>query len=409
MAREAEPRYHPKRKRWYGRVGEMGPDGKRRQVYAPAEVVSKADAWAWFKAATEARPARVSAVRLTLAGLCESYLAWAEREVGAGRLSRQAYTNKALHLSKFAGFRVGSGPDLGGKVAAEVGVEDLVAFVRALQGAQYSPHYIHDIVATIQAALNWGARPVADREPVRLLPGGNPLAGYRTDVVVERQDRYVEASDIRAFLRWAWADSRRLSPIRRRFARLFVLLLRFLRETGCRPGEAVAARWDRIDWSAGVLVVPEWKNKKKTGRDRSIYLTPAVVRILRSIERLPGRHPEFVFTHLRGKGSAARGGDPLHGEPWKTTAALGYRLRKLRGAAVAAGVPVATRGARRLTAYLLRHTYGADAKMLGLGDHEAAELMGTSPEVFRETYGRVQTGHARRKAEELAARRRSGA
>lgn len=411
MGRPAEPRFHPTRKRWYARCGERGPDGKRRQVYAPETVVTKAEAWAWLREA-EAQQGKAKAVdaRLTVATLLESYLAWAELEAGAGRMARATYAVKALHLSRFAEYAPPAlGHALADKTAADLGVEELQGFVRSLQGAGYSPHYIHDIIASVQAALNWAARPIAERVPARLLPGGNPFAGYKTDVVIERTDRYVEAGDIEAFLEWAWKDARRLSRVRRRFAKVFVLMLRFLRETGCRPGEAAAARWERVDWAKATLTVPEWKNKKKTGRDRLIHLTAPVLRILRVLHRLKGRHPEFVFTHLRGKGSVARGGNPLHGEPWGSVAAMGYRLRKLRDAAAKAGVPVATRGARRLTAYLLRHTYGADAKMAGLGDHEAAELMGTSAEVFRETYGRVQVDHARKVAEDLAARRRPGA
>lgn len=75
----------------------------------------------------------------------------------------------------------------------------------------------------------------------------------------------------------------------------FGLVLRFLRETGCRPGEAARLEWDFI--YAGQIRWGEHKTKSKTLRPRVVPVTKEVRRILAETKRSSGR----VFLTKYGK------------------------------------------------------------------------------------------------------------
>lgn len=75
--------------------------------------------------------------------------------------------------------------------------------------------------------------------------------------------------------------------------------LLFLRETGCRAGEAKYLTWKDIDFDAGVALIrpkPGWK--PKSGDQRKVPLTPRV-RVL--LARLPRRGPWVFTAPVRGQ------------------------------------------------------------------------------------------------------------
>lgn len=111
--------------------------------------------------------------------------------------------------------------------------------------------------------------------------------------------------------------------------------------TGCRKGEWLGARWDWIDWSRGVLALPD----AKTGA-RDVYLPAEAIEILRDLPR------SSVFV-LPG-----RTGGPIGGlqKIWE-------RLRK------AAGLD----GVRL---HDLRHTVGSLSDRAGLTQRQIADLLG---------------------------------
>ena len=185
-------------------------------------------------------------------------------------------------------------------------------------------------------------------------------------------------------------------------------MLWFQRLTGCRPGEACALRWDHWDRAAGKLTLAEHKTARKVLKPRVIYVTAPVARLLRAVERLPGRHEEYVFTHERKRGEIQRGHLSLEaGEPWPNGSSASARVRSLRDAAIAAGVEgVEGVGPRKLVAYLNRHGYISDAISAGLTHEQAANLVGNSAQVVAETYSHAIEQADARRAEELARRDR---
>jgi len=62
-------------------------------------------------------------------------------------------------------------------------------------------------------------------------------------------------------------------------------IFEFIIETGCRPGEARRLTWEMVDIEGGVCKFARKQHKtgKKTGRSRTIYLTPAAIALLRDV------------------------------------------------------------------------------------------------------------------------------
>lgn len=174
-------------------------------------------------------------------------------------------------------------------------------------------------------------------------------------------------------------------------------------------------RWDQVRWAAKTtaaghtfakVVLEEHKTAEATGKPRVIYLTPALTRALRRLSLEPDRHPVYVFTHERG---TRGGGDtPAEwGDPWNSVA-LARKVREVRRAAIADGVPLEDEGANRLVNYRWRHTAISTLLMMGEDVATVAELTGTSPDMIRIHYGHLLDGHLAAAAERLSRGRRPG-
>lgn len=384
----------------------------------------------------------------TVYWLCQSYLAWSEDEVAAGRVSGKQDQNRVAHLKLFVDH---SGlKDRKARSLTPEAMDDFFARLRTVKLSQTdrtpSAYYVHNIGKTIRAMLRWAARPVSGRTPTRLIHP-DPLDGYRYPGQPGAVRGYVEGVVVRRFLRWAWGEARwadnvrryskkpgapgpeprgikptvsRRGALKRRFDRVFVLMLRFQRLTGCRPGEACGLEWSEVSppppsdpverWEPRTITVkPERvKTRKQTTRARKIHVTPPVARLLRAIERLPGRHDVYVFTHMRGTGAADRGYlSPEAGEPWPDGSAASAKVAILRRAAIAAGVEgVEAVGPTKLIAYANRHAYASEGSSLGFSDEQIAEQLGNTPEVLRRVYSHSVDREAESRAHDIAERRR---
>ena len=139
------------------------------------------------------------------------------------------YANHCSHLALFLNH---SG--LRNIKARSVSADAMDGFFDTLRGltlartkAKPSEHYVHNVGATIRAMFRWASRPVKGRNPSRLVHP-NPLDGYPIPGQPGAVRGYVQGSVIRSFLRWAWARARRRDdPLKRRFDRIFVLMLQF--------------------------------------------------------------------------------------------------------------------------------------------------------------------------------------
>jgi integrase len=154
-----------------------------------------------------------------------------------------------------------------------------------------------------------------------------------------------------------------------------------LQETGARPGEVRKVTAAHVNLKLGVWIFKEHKTAKRTGRDRIIYLTPAMVQLTR---RLMLKYPEGpLFRGPRSKQGFTRNG-------------VRCRFRNLREKLPhLAGV----------ISYTMRHSFATQALVNGVGIAQVAELMGhVDTEMVSKVYGHLagKVEHMREAARKAA-------
>lgn len=342
----------------------------------------------------------------TVASLAAWYLLWHARRGTAAKTLEQY----DAMLRRFVGTVGADTP------AADVRPADLRRADRELERAGLGSTRYH-LAKVVLACWAWAARPEPDRATAdgRPLPdvllAANPLAGCRPPRVRRAVDRVAGRRHVAELLRAARAEvesgwargtkgrcvtcarAGRRGPCRRShdgtrvLLRDALVLVRLAAASGCRPGELCSAAWDGWESRAarddagnwwGLLLV-DHKTQRHTGRRRPVVVPPLLARAIERIRARPGRHPERIWSHRRGRGAVARGA-PASGEPW-TTAALGRRLRQWREAARAAGRDVPA----TFSAYALRHGFFTSAAP-AIGATAAALLGGNSAAVVERVY-----------------------
>lgn len=83
--------------------------------------------------------------------------------------------------------------------------------------------------------------------------------------------RPMTAAEFKTAMRYSSPDFRRV--------------LFFLKWTGCRPCEMSSLRWQDVDFERSIARLQDHKTKDKIGRPRFLLLLPAVVRLLRWLQR----------------------------------------------------------------------------------------------------------------------------
>lgn len=144
----------------------------------------------------------------------------------------------------------------------------------------------------------------------------------------------------------------------------FTTFLTALRETGARPGEIRTVTAAMVNLKAGVWTLPKHKTADKTGKPRTIYLTPVMVKLTAKLMKQRPSGPLFLNSR---------------GEPWKANA-VRCRMRRLREKLE---LPAGT------VAYSYRHSYATNALENGLSDVQTAELLGHADTKMIKTYGHL--------------------
>jgi integrase len=132
----------------------------------------------------------------------------------------------------------------------------------------------------------------------------------------------------------------------------FRQFVRALYETGCRPSEVARVTAAHFDEARGVWVFDEHKTRKRTGRPRVVYLTPAMVGLTKELAAKYPTGPLF-------RGNRSKRGFTPNG--------IRCRFRRLRAA-----LP----NLKGVVSYTARHTYCTEALANGVGVMEVAELLG---------------------------------
>ncbi|HLW65249.1 MAG TPA: tyrosine-type recombinase/integrase [Gemmataceae bacterium] len=155
-------------------------------------------------------------------------------------------------------------------------------------------------------------------------------------------------------------------------------LIRFLRDTGCRPAEAYHAEARYYRPAENVLVYPGqpkpgefvWKNAKKTGRDRVIYLNDDLVKMIERRIKLFPEGPLFRTKRNRR---------------W-TNEAVSIGLRWYAKRLSIKPAP---------TAYGFRHSFATDWLLNSGPIKVLADMIGTSVGMIERHYGHLQVDKAR--------------
>jgi integrase len=192
----------------------------------------------------------------------------------------------------------------------------------------------------VKRAFNWAeGEGLLDASPLKKLKKGP----------TRRRERILTADERQQILKAA-----RGRPFRE--------FVQALQETGCRPSEVAKVTAANANLDAALWVLPVHKTRKKTGKPRVVYLTPAMVELTR---KLAGRHPDGpLFRNSRGK-------------PW-TRNALRCRFRQLRRK-----LP----HLKGVVCYTYRHSFVTDALEQGVGVAQVAKLLGhTSTDMVMQHY-----------------------
>jgi integrase len=187
----------------------------------------------------------------------------------------------------------------------------------------------HAIIA-VKRCFKWAEEEgVIDRDPFRAVK--KPAVG--------RRDRILSPAEKKEIL----------ETIKDRPFREFVFALY---ETGCRPSEVARVAAENFDEAKGVWVFDKHKTRKRTGKPRVVYLTPAMVGLTKELAKKYPTGP--LFRGNRNKKGFTRNG-------------IRCRFRRLR-----AKLP----HLNAVVSYTARHTYCTEALANGVGVMDVAELMG---------------------------------
>ena len=262
--RAAAPRRLPSGK-WQARVTYWDPDtGKRRETAAAFDRKREAEAWAAEQVRRLQEAPQLVAARDTT--LAEYLRAWLGSLEGRGLAPKtvEGYRQMAAHV--FAA-------PAAAKPLAAVTPLDIQAVLQAVADGR-SPRTVQYVRTTLRKALS-------EAVELGLLPS-NPVAKTRPPLVRPRPLRVPSPEEVARLL--AVAQEGRLAA-----------LWLWLAQTGTRRGEALALRWEDIDWDAGVARVQRTLSgsgpRRRVGPPktphsrRAIALGPRLLEALREHQR----------------------------------------------------------------------------------------------------------------------------
>jgi len=286
---------------------------------------------------------------------------------------------------------------------------DLSRVAKAMTDEGLAAHYVGGVVASVKACWAWAARHEEDRRPQKIV-AEDVFKDVKGPRIPQAPERYLPPGQAEALLAFIDAKAEAAPGLTGQFDRMTALLYRCLYESGARPSELCRATWRDFDAEAGVIVLKKHKTGEKVGKPRRIPLTGVLADRVKALRSRESAHPDFIFTHRRGRNSEKRGAkDAGSGEPW-TVGPLGQKFRKLRIEATKAGIDVRVRdgagqvpeGSPECTLYDFRRTFASDADGAGFTSGRTADAMGNSAVMVDRIYRTRQAKDAVAVAEAIA-------
>lgn len=321
MSRPAKPWYWKARDAWYVTI-----KGKRVRLVEGKS--SRNEAYRRFLA-IDASKVKTTTARVTGKEVCELFLEHA-------RLNLKPKTHNwyKMILDRF-------GPAVATMDGNDVSPKELTKFIA--DHPQWNVTTRCGVITAVKRAWKWAA----DEGHITL----NPLAKVKKPRPVRREE-IPDDSEIRTFMQAAKPE--------------FRMLLEFLHETGCRPGEASMIERRHVDLVNREVRfrIGEDKTSGKTGRPRVIHLNEAAASILARLMAAGGTGR--LFRNSRGR-------------PWNE-----YSI-----SCAARSIRYRTGLDSRAVVYALRHHWATDALARGVPLATVAEMMGNSPEIVAKVYSHL--------------------
>lgn len=257
--------------------------------------------------------------------------------------------------------------------------ELLVAFVRWQQKRGLAPRTIRHNVSVIRKVMRWCAD--ESRGWLSSVPASPPMP---------RADR--TPRDI---------PTETLGDVVNRVPARSWPIVGFILNTGCRPSEARRLRWSHVRIKDGFCQLPavESKTGHRTGRSRTIWLTPEAVEIVKV------EHDKYLKRVIEEAKKRKRQGGKLTDVPVDDF----VFLTRLRGPYRPSGLRTILRRAGWSRTYSLRHTFAQNALDQGKPIEVVAALLGHSDLRTVQVYAQIRNQRARQEAVSLAPPVRRGA
>ncbi len=359
MARPSEAWFWEARGCWATTVG-----GKRHTAPRSIGPKDKKQAQAWCQSIIDgAVPVTIG--DLQVHQLAERYIAWDVKRIAAGQRSETAHDISAGKLTKVLATVV-DGVQVGEMPVALVNSRHLKQMLLEWQSEGLSANYVRDLGSVFKAMLNWAVN--------EGLVAASPFTKCPLPRVPKAAARFATRKEAAQWLRF----------LRSQGKHDFAFLQRCLIHTGARPSELTGGTRDEVSWNAwkdkaghpgAIIVRAEWKSARKTSEPRRVYLPASLCRGLRRRLESPTDRAGHIFTTTRGSA-------------WTATN-LSTTMRRLRKAAIAAGLPFQDDGPDCLVCYRWRHTAASSLIMRGIPIAVVGKLLGTSAAMIASTYGHV--------------------
>lgn len=328
-----KPFFWAARKGWYLRV--PANDGKLQTVRLGDTKKSAYDEWDRIKIA----PVVAESNAMTISHLTALYLAHIRDQATKSIISQSTVTRRIAHIAPFLA------------ASGDVAVSDL------------KPHHVTD---WLRGQKTWGATTCSDAAASvkRILQWAtdegriesNPLKSLAMKKGRPR-DHIISRPEFETLLAGVWNQKYTW-----RIATSFRSILIALRLSGCRPSEITRLMIE--DCSPDAWTIREHKNRKKTYRPRTVYLSPC----LQTLTAIASRG--------RASGPVLR---PEADREWKYSD-MRLRFQRLRKK---------TGTSPKCVLYSFRHTWITEALTAGVDVATVAEMAGTSIQMIDRHYGHL--------------------
>ena len=178
-------------------------------------------------------------------------------------------------------------PKMGDRLVTEIHSGDIEALHRAITKSGH-PVLANRVLATLSAMFTLAMRPRAGEDrPWRPAGLGNPCKGVTRNREEGRERFFSEAEVARI------SDALNEYSNHVRSARTSANLIRFVMLTGCRPGEAMQAKWEEIDKEPGFWIKPSSHTKQK--KTHKLALAPPAIELLARMRADRVEGVEWIF------------------------------------------------------------------------------------------------------------------